>query len=534
MLSPEAVAEVFEEILGRRPGSGVWIAHAARRHNTRKSLATELMASAEFQSTQTQRDAIFRKMFRPAAIQSLPAEDKRETYSTLVEQLNKIKKLQGNYHPIYDLGAEYEQSPRLENLIFNCEIIRAEFSQVLRKDQVRILDVGCNLGYVSFNLAAAGFNAVGVDIDPANIRFCQTLARYNGSSARFEAMDFFGVAESRDADWENLDCLLLLNVVHQLIFSQGLHYATMMLGRLAKRVDVVFIELARKAEYMSHGKDHLLPDDPAAVLSACRDCEVKLIKHHGRPLYRVSRLTSRVGFLYVQPKKISFSESAAHGISRKYYKGNGRFLKLLRFTDSQTRQPYDGEVSGLLALQGTGLAPTIIDWFATPTFGALLMEKIEGAELRTCLTKFSRGSKLYRFIEQYLSIGAALAQRKLYHNDLAPHNIFVLSDSSLCATDFDQTDTTCYIDPFAVMLWTVFDIIAGQDESYRRQIYPKLHDPGGITRASLTFYPNFSGFELDEFLKDFIDRALTNNSWFDFVEAEASVFSEHINKEDKG
>src|SRR3954466_8281345 len=103
--------------------------------------------------------------------------------------------------------------------------------------------------------------------------------------AKFYVQDFIELMELGELDDANVDCVLLLNVVHQFIFSKGLSYVQRFMSRLSQRVDVIFVELANKQDYVAHGKDHLLPEDPAIVLSQCSDCRIELLKTSPRRLY---------------------------------------------------------------------------------------------------------------------------------------------------------------------------------------------------------------------------------------------------------
>src|SRR4029077_18430553 len=87
-----------------------------------------------------------------------------------------------------------------------------------------------------------------------------------------------------------------------------------------------------------------------------------------------------------------------------------------------------------------------------------------------------------------------LGEAGLFHNDLSAHNLWVLRDDRLVAIDFEQADKRSFIDPFAVMLWTIYDIPKKRNFSYDRGIYKRLYNDMGIERADKSYYPDFSAF----------------------------------------
>src|SRR6202041_3225046 len=89
----------------------------------------------------------------------------------LYSRLAMIRELQGDYQPVYGLGREYEQSPRRANLLFNSAQVTDHFGHVQSKHQVRILDIGCNIGYTTLKIAESFPNIVGIDLDYRNVDF---------------------------------------------------------------------------------------------------------------------------------------------------------------------------------------------------------------------------------------------------------------------------------------------------------------------------------------------------------------------------
>src|SRR5205823_4268695 len=118
-----------------------------------------------------------------------------------------------------------------------------------------------------------------------------------------------------------------------------------------------------------------------------------------------------------------------------------------------------------------------------------------------------------------------LAKARLYHNDLAAHNLRVLGDGSVYAIDFEQSDTRAFIDPFAVLLWTIYDVLMDDKISYKTRVYERLYNPNRIHRADREYYPDFSKLKLTGPLRELIERAETSPAWFSFLEDELNMLS---------
>jgi FkbM family methyltransferase len=148
------------------------------------------------------------------------------------------------------------------------------------------------------------------------------------------------------------------------------------------------------------------------------------------------------------------------------------------------------------------------------------MEEIVGVALADAYERFWEPVRLRSFIERYLTVAARLAGSGLYHNDLSAHNLIVCGDDRVYAIDFEQSDDRSFIDPFAVLLWTIYDILLCQKASYDRDIYVRLYDERGVTRADKAYYPDFSQIPAASPLRSFIARANHGSSWLEFVASE--------------
>ncbi len=64
----------------------------------------------------------------------------------------------------------------------------------------RVLDVGCGSGWTTLFLAESGYDVLGYDLVPANVKLCRERAERWGSTARFEVADMDALPDGDAAD----------------------------------------------------------------------------------------------------------------------------------------------------------------------------------------------------------------------------------------------------------------------------------------------------------------------------------------------
>jgi SAM-dependent methyltransferase len=417
--------------------------------------------------------------------------------------LAEVLAIQGTYQPIYghpDLG----DSARAELLRRNCRFVADHYAATKRKQQVRIIDIGCNAGFTTLTLAETFPSIVGYEILPDHLKLCRYLAAETGSPATFQGDDIFA-ADTWVTETENIDCALLFNVIHQLIIHRGLPWTQMVIARLVNQVDVLFIELARRDEYPKHS----LPADPAEALKLCTDAEITPLADTPRPLYKVTRRTATVGHLRIQPQRIDHSGNPHAFISRKYYWGVDTFMKVYRLNKRQLDTNYWIEVRAMEALQEEPYCPRIINWTTYNNATAILMERVDGPTLLERLPHLTGAEKL-RYSSQILKLHASTFPKIGYHNDISPHNL-IIRDGQLVLVDYEQSIQLPIVDPYAALLWTLTDIWLGADMSYKKDAITSLSGAG--RRAPPSLYPSVVSP-----LEAITESAHASTAWGAFVE----------------
>lgn len=460
--------------------------------------------------------------FRP------PPEAERPALRRAAEEAAaKVLAAQSSYQPLYGLDPA-QKSPRESLLRASVDLVHAEFAAVGSKAQLRILDVGCNAGFVSFALSETFPNVVGLDVSAENIALCQALKAHSGSPAQFFQADLMDLAQRRVSGLEGIDCLLLLNVVHQLIFARGMDYVKTLLGRLSQQVDFILVELARPEEYRPHGKDHLLPLDPAEILSACSQATITQISDQPRPVYTIRRRSHRVAGREFHHSQIAFSDHANPQVMRKYYFGSNAFTKVIRFNSLQGPQTFRAEVAGLRALKGAGIAPGLLAAEQTPLSGKITIERLYGPSLLAELPRLTPKEKA-QMLRQVIHIAATLAARNLCQNDFSGHNFMRVAADRLKMVDFEMSGPAFLRDPYAMLLWIAQDLLDGRASSYRevnprRLLLPEAPGGGLAPRADFSAYPKLDlaalratfGSDMADILRQMRE---TDQTWSQFIQS---------------
>lgn len=461
----------------------------------------------------------FRAMFAAEPHRSsLPQE---QLDAQIRELALRIEQLQPGYQPVYGFTDAFP-GKRVKHLDRNVALVHEHLKDVRSKHQVRIVDVGCNSGYVTLRLAEAFPSVVGLEIAQHNLQLCRLLAARAGSPAKFFSDNVLDMLESGDNDFENVDLVLLFNIVHQFIFAHGLERTQALLARLAGSVDTIIVELARREDYVRHGKDHLLPEDPAEALAGCTGIEITRLEDRPRPIYKLRRKTVRIGTVAIQPEKIDYSLNPDARVSRKYYSGGGRFLKLYRFNAEGERDMFEREVAALSKLQNNDRVPKFFGSAATAHVGAVLMSHVAGDRLVPRLYNADRNkitpAERLQLTRQYLEIASIVHESVGYQNDLQAHNLLVQPGGSLVLVDFEQAGSEPINDPFGLLLWTVFDFWGGRDKNRPAAIRSlRLAPEGAVDPAMQRIYPDFTGVVMAPVVADLVTQAMKGGDWGPFV-----------------
>ncbi len=144
------------------------------------------------------------------------------------------------------------------------------------------MDVGCQVGYFGFALAAKGVATLGVDFDERSLRIARYAARKTGA----DRVGFLSMEVSPETVdlLPQVDLGLVLSIWHHWVRSYGLDAATDILNRLWARCRVtMFFETGESEMPAEYGLPRMLPTPQAWLGSYLEStCDGAVVSHLGR------------------------------------------------------------------------------------------------------------------------------------------------------------------------------------------------------------------------------------------------------------
>jgi SAM-dependent methyltransferase len=107
---------------------------------------------------------------------------------------------------------------------------------------LKVLDLGCNVGFYSFSLARRGAQVTGLDIRPEYIEVASRLARIYAINAKFEATAV--TPELICSNGTGWDLALCFSVIQWIIDQQGIEYGKKVLRAISERCPAMFFDTA--------------------------------------------------------------------------------------------------------------------------------------------------------------------------------------------------------------------------------------------------------------------------------------------------
>jgi hypothetical protein len=134
-----------------------------------------------------------------------------------------------------------------------------------------------------------------LDIKPENTAVALATQRLNGLHATFQtaALNLETVCSIRPGQYQ---VALILSVLHHVINHRGIDYVAELLAELHAKIPILILELAHRGEDVHFAWKKSLPDDPLAILSACRNIHIQLLGSFPsqlstatRPMYLITK-----------------------------------------------------------------------------------------------------------------------------------------------------------------------------------------------------------------------------------------------------
>ncbi|HAM22580.1 MAG TPA: hypothetical protein DCQ04_09965 [Actinobacteria bacterium] len=197
------------------------------------------------------------------------------------------------YQPLF---GRHDQPVALRHTEDRADLIRTKLGSGL-SDQ-HVVDLGCNLGYITLHLAQFARSAIGIDRDARNIRACRQIASEAGLKATFASEQVTpGIVGKLNKMNTGPKVFLMLNIVHHLVVAESLAFAQDTIREALQDNSLLILELARREEVVpqSWGWDRLPQHELQVLPPDILDCaRIRIlgwtsthIPPYTRPMYMV-------------------------------------------------------------------------------------------------------------------------------------------------------------------------------------------------------------------------------------------------------
>ena len=401
------------------------------------------------------------------------------TLENLVSELNEM------YHPIFghpelSHGARRGSETRLEKIV---QVYRALAD--LHGRPLKVLDLGCALGYFSFNLAQLGADVTAIDSDPICVGVCREISKENphlSVSVMQKAVEnSIELLQSGD-----FDLVLGLSIFHHITFSSGFKNAHTIVQELIGENSVLLCELAEKSEPVYWAE--CLPESPLAFLEpASFVVEIDRFHNHlsseTRGLWvasnRIWVLGSRAGFFDTVTDQSHPFVGNFHRGTRKYFFGPDTIVKKYSLgsgLDEFNLREASREVEVLTTAPPAVSFPSLI-------FGAKMGDSFWVVESR--LDGFplleGAGFKLEvepkQLVQGLLDELIALEKAGFYHADIRSWNILISAEGKVRIVDFGSIHPKSEKDgspAFAIFRFMAVALEVLRGEPFGRTLNPPL------------------------------------------------------------
>lgn len=397
------------------------------------------------------------------------------------------------YQPVFGFEGSFRQRNVSRGCIDRCNYLSAEFGDDVRN--LKILDVGSSMGYLTLYFASLGARTSGFDYNEDNIRFCRTLAGIHGLQTDF-TFGTFGLDYCRELRKGQYDVAFLFSVLHHVVHLHGLEKTQQMMEELLDKVGTLYVELALKSENVPFPWKGSLPEDELEIFRNRPELEIVRLADFPalgdstiRPLYRVRRRTPVANGIHHQDaRRLRSQIKTGATADRSYLVGAELFTKTFAFRESRdTYHRYLTEVEAMRRLDGRPHFLPLLRASVEEATGSITMPRIHGA---TLIDAMKAGARLDidSLGWQIATVLASFHERGLYWNDFRAHNL-LLSNDRVTAIDFEVSAPIEIEHTLHLFAWMLCDLQHGRSLTHERNVFAA--GGMGVPRPpfALTEYP---------------------------------------------
>lgn len=264
----EDVENLYRLLLDRAPESEAAVSDWLKAAPSVDWLVTKFLQSEEFASRNPQ-----------VISKAKPVDASR--LKELINELASRHPQRELYQPVYGIKIDHG-GPVQRECIERCRLVIDAFAG-LPIQNMTVLDVGCNMGYLSFYLSNSFARVTGLEYEDILFEYCVELAKVIDVPIEFRKFDFFSDYKSLDGQY---DICLMFSVLHYLVASKGQQEARHILGDIVACFEFVIIELSSSKDY------EYMPDDPADMLQELSGVDITLLgtsEKNARPIYLLKK-----------------------------------------------------------------------------------------------------------------------------------------------------------------------------------------------------------------------------------------------------
>ena len=340
------------------------------------------------------------------------------------------------YQPVY--GHEYKFKYKREsiNRVNKIKTV-CKNSQSHLKRKLRILDVGCAQGYLSFNLSKYCKTIDAVDGCLQNINLCNLINRkFNLNNIKFYHTDVLKFEFSHE-----YDLIIIFNVIHHICHQNSIDITLEFLRKIRQESKVSLLELTNRNE--NHEWSTSLPESNE-IFTEIFDfsdtiCEFNNhINDKKRPLIIGSK-----NLVYFNETFLEFKQKLnhSHKFERNVHKGLKSYFYCKDIIIKQYKNIEDNYLRKELQKEKSFYNVHVrnIKNYALIYNGIyssfLVREKISGILLYEFLEKSNIETKVL-IIERIIEQLANYEKKGFYHNDLRLWNILIDSEKNVHIIDY--------------------------------------------------------------------------------------------------
>ncbi|MBQ7705214.1 MAG: methyltransferase domain-containing protein [Selenomonadaceae bacterium] len=306
---------------------------------------------------------------------------------------------------------------------------------------LRVLDLGCNLGFFSLYAAKWGGVVTGVDIGSNNLRVCKLLASEH-PNFKIEFIEAKLEEFIPKIKPEEYDFVLCFNVLHWITLPYGLEFTKKLVKELSTKIGTGIFELATKSEFPNNN----LPNNYRDLMQGysfirslsyyVRDTK----KNIRRPFLFVSNeyvYLNTVGLLKID--EITYPPGGEGG-SITYYHCGDKFIKCRHILNQLENEKSLREINFLKEFSGKNHLPKFYE--ATKEYDEsglrffIAREKLKGISLFKKIENHENFDR-WSVIKQALQYVIFLEKHGYYQSDFHLGNFLLTDDGQLYLIDYE-------------------------------------------------------------------------------------------------